>query len=97
VALGVVVLDVKEVGRVLERRVVPVQVAHPVVHVRVSRTDVSNVALEMLHIDGLRLVSFVASLEARSQEQQGPTYIKADDCHEPNKQRKSAASSYQET
>lgn len=49
----VVVLDVQEVGRVLESRVVPVQVAHPLVEVRVPRADVTDVALEVLDVDGL--------------------------------------------
>ena len=46
-------LDVDEVGRVLEGRVVPVQVSHPLVQVRVARADVADVAFEMLHVDGL--------------------------------------------
>lgn len=53
VRLGVVVLDVEEVGGVAERRQVPVQVAHPVVDGRVARADVADVALEVLDIDGL--------------------------------------------
>lgn len=47
------VLDVQEVGRVLEGWVVPVQVAHPLVEVWVARPDVLDVALEMLDVDGL--------------------------------------------
>jgi len=46
-------LDVQEVGRVLEGRHVPVQVACPAVQQRVSRADVADVALEMLHVYGL--------------------------------------------
>lgn len=49
------VLDVQEVGRVLERRVIPVQAAHPLVEVRVPRADVADVALEVLDVDGLFL------------------------------------------
>lgn len=46
-------LDVQEVGRVLEGRDVPVQVAHPAVQQRVARADVTEVALEVLDVDGL--------------------------------------------
>lgn len=49
----VVVLDVQEVGRVLERGMIPVQVAHPLVEVRISGADVADIALEMLDVDGL--------------------------------------------
>ena len=48
------VLDVQEVGGVLEGRVVPVQVAHPRVQVWVAGPDVLDVTLEVLHVDGLR-------------------------------------------
>lgn len=47
------VLDVQEVGRVAEGRVLPVQVAHPGVQRRVARADVADVALEVLDVDGL--------------------------------------------
>lgn len=53
VALGVMILDVQEVGRVLEGRVVPVQVAHPLVGGRVPGADVPDVALEVLDVDGV--------------------------------------------
>ena len=53
VAPGVVALDVQEVGRVPERRLVPVQVPKPRVHARVPGPDVAHVALEVLHVDGL--------------------------------------------
>lgn len=46
-------LDVRKLGRVLERRVVPVEVPQPLVDVRVAGADVANVALEVLHVDGV--------------------------------------------
>lgn len=39
--------------RVLERRHVPVELPQPLVQRRITRSDVTNVALEMLHIDGV--------------------------------------------
>lgn len=53
VRLGVVVLDVQKVARVLEGRHVPVEVAHPLVQVRVAGANVADVALEVLHVDGV--------------------------------------------
>lgn len=38
---------------VLERRHVPVELPQPLVQRRITRSDVTNVALEMLHIDGI--------------------------------------------
>lgn len=52
-ALGVVVLDVEEVGRLLERGDLPVQVPHPAVQSRVARPNIADVAFEMLHVDRL--------------------------------------------
>ena len=46
-------LDVQEVVRLLEGRHVPVQVAHPLVKVRIPGPDVANIALEVLHVHGL--------------------------------------------
>ncbi len=53
VAAGVVPLDVLKLRRVAECRQVPVQVAHPRVDGGVAGTDVANVALEVLHVDGV--------------------------------------------
>ena len=61
VAARIVILDVQEIRRVLEGRVVPVQVAHPRVQVWVARPDVLDVALEVLHVDGLRMMSVLDS------------------------------------
>lgn len=52
-ALGVVPLDVVELGGILEGRVVPVEVTQPPVDVRVSRADVADVAFEVLDVNGL--------------------------------------------
>lgn len=52
-ALGVVPLDVVEVRRIGEGRVVPVEVAHPSVDGGVAGADIADVALEVLDIDGL--------------------------------------------
>lgn len=52
--LGVVVLDVQEVGGVVEGRLVPVQVAHPLVDRGIAGADVADVALEVLDVDRLR-------------------------------------------
>ena len=62
VAPGVVALDVQEVGRVPERRLVPVQVPQPRVQARVPRPDVAHVALEVLHVDGLSTRPVVLAL-----------------------------------
>lgn len=52
VTLGVVALDVDEVGgRLAERlRMVPVEIPHPRVQMGVARPDVPDVALEVLHV-----------------------------------------------
>jgi hypothetical protein len=47
-------LDVLKVCRVLERRIVPVQLAHPAVQVRVPITDVADVALEVADVDRVK-------------------------------------------
>lgn len=55
-ALGVVVLDVQEVGRRGAEGggvLAPVQVAQPAVRGRVAAADVADVALEVLHVDGV--------------------------------------------
>lgn len=53
VQLGVVQLDVVKVGGLVERRVAPVQLAHPLVDVGVLVADHPDVALEVLHVDGV--------------------------------------------
>lgn len=52
-ALGVVPLDVVELGGILEGGVVPVKVPQPLVDVGVAGADVADVALEVLDVDGL--------------------------------------------
>jgi uncharacterized protein YqfA (UPF0365 family) len=49
----VVPLDMLKLCSVLERRVVPVQVAHPAVQSRVTGSNVADVTLEVLHVDGI--------------------------------------------
>lgn len=49
----IVHLDMLEVARVLECSVVPVQLAHPLVQVRVPVADRAQVALEMREVDGI--------------------------------------------
>jgi hypothetical protein len=53
VALRIVLLDVIKLCRILERRVVPVQVPHPLVKIGVATPNVTNVALEVLYVDGV--------------------------------------------
>lgn len=43
-------LDVIKLRRILECRVVPVQIPHPLVQARVAAANVANVALEVLHV-----------------------------------------------
>lgn len=50
-ALRIMVLDMLELCRLSERRYVPVQMAHPLVEVWVSRSNVADVAFEMLDVD----------------------------------------------
>lgn len=53
-ALGIVVLDVHKLRRVLEGRVVPIQISQPLVQVRISATDISYVTFEVLHIHRIK-------------------------------------------
>lgn len=55
-------LDVLELRRVVEGRVVPVEVAQPAVGVGVAGADVADVTLEVLDVDGLVGVSWVPYL-----------------------------------
>lgn len=48
---GVVLFDMFELGAILERRDVPIQVPEPFVQRWVSGADVSDVAFEVLHVD----------------------------------------------
>lgn len=52
-ALGVVLLDVLKLRRVLEGGIVPVQMPHPLVDVGKSTSDIANVALEVLYVNGI--------------------------------------------
>jgi uncharacterized protein YqfA (UPF0365 family) len=46
-------LDVLKLRGILERRVVPVQVTHPAVQSRVTGSNVTDVTLEVLHVNGI--------------------------------------------
>lgn len=52
-ALGIVPLDVLELGRLAEGQVVPVEVPQPGVDGGITGADVADVALEVLDIDRL--------------------------------------------
>lgn len=49
----IMLLDMLEVGRILERRVVPVKVLQPLVDVRVPVADGPSIALEVTVINGI--------------------------------------------
>lgn len=49
--LGIVLLNVLKVRRIPERWQIPVQPTHPAVNSWISRPDITNIALEMLHVD----------------------------------------------
>ncbi len=49
----IMVFDMFELRRVLERRYVPVQVPQPLMQRRITRSDITEIALEMLHIHGV--------------------------------------------
>lgn len=51
--LRVILLDMPEICRILELRVIVIQVLHPVVQDRVIVADGAEVALEVLHVDGV--------------------------------------------
>lgn len=47
-------LDVLKVSGIPESRDLPIQPAHPTVNSRESRTDITQIALEMLHVDRVK-------------------------------------------
>lgn len=49
-ALRVMLLDMFELRGILEGRNVPVQVAHPLVEMRISAANVGEIALEVLDV-----------------------------------------------
>ena len=53
VTLCVMIFDMLKLRRVFESRNVPVQLPQPLMQRRIARSDITNVALEMLHIDGV--------------------------------------------
>lgn len=52
-ALRVVLLDMLKLRRLLERGYIPVQVSQPAVNRRIPGSDIANVSLEMLDVDGV--------------------------------------------
>lgn len=53
VATGIMSLDMLELRRLAERGHVPVQLAHPGVQTRIARADITDITLEVLHVDGV--------------------------------------------
>jgi hypothetical protein len=53
VALGIVALDMLKQRRLAKRRHIPVQVPHPLVDRGITTADITDVALEVLDIDGI--------------------------------------------
>lgn len=51
--LGVMLLDVRELGRATKSLVVPVQIPDPLMQVWIAASDVPNVALEVLYIHSI--------------------------------------------
>ena len=51
VALCIMILDMLKLSRLLERRYVPVQLPQPLMQRRITRSNITDVALKMLHID----------------------------------------------
>lgn len=49
-ALGIVALDMRKFCRLSKGRIVPVTVSHPFVNRRVTRSNVTNVGLEVLDV-----------------------------------------------
>ena len=52
-AFCVMFFDMLKLRRVLERRHVPIQVSQPLMQRRITRSDITDIALEMLHIHGV--------------------------------------------
>lgn len=52
-APSIMPLDMLKLRRPLKRIMVPVQVAQPLVHRGVSRANIPDIALEVLHVDGV--------------------------------------------
>lgn len=52
--LGIVFLNVLKIRRLPERRNIPVKATHPAMNGRVSGANITDVALEVLHVDGVK-------------------------------------------
>jgi len=53
-ALSVMVLNMRELRRILKRRDIPVQMSEPLMNVRVSRANIPDIRLEVLHINRIK-------------------------------------------
>lgn len=51
--LGIVLLDMLKLRRILERRAIPVQLSHPLMNRRISRSNIPDITLEVLNIHGI--------------------------------------------
>jgi hypothetical protein len=49
-ALRVMALDMREFRRILKSRDIPVQMSEPLMNIRVSRANIPDIRLEVLHI-----------------------------------------------
>lgn len=54
VALGVMILDMSELGRVVKSRHIPVQLAHPFVQGRIAASNFAQITLEVLVIHSVK-------------------------------------------
>lgn len=52
-APGIMPLDVLKLRGVLERSMIPVQITHPLMQRGIARTNIANVALEVLDVNGV--------------------------------------------
>lgn len=50
-AFGIVLLDVLKLCRFIECRHIPIQVSQPLMKGRITRANITNIALEVLHVD----------------------------------------------
>lgn len=53
VAFCIVLLNVLKLGSLLEGSYLPVEISQPFMYVRIPRANITDVALEMLNVDGI--------------------------------------------
>lgn len=51
--LRIMRLNMRKLRRIAKRRDIPVQIPQPLMDIRIPRSDVPDVRLEVLHIDGI--------------------------------------------